>query len=784
MTSTAIISTSEGVRYDTSPFGPGKNWVNKAGGLPDFVRAVAHALVRNGHDESGAIKMAIGVIKRWASGGGHVTPKTRAKAVATVAHWEAMKASTGRSDDELSLEFRASGAFAAGHTFEGNQWTTGPNSPVSQQDAGQQLGMSAAQVYLFATNMQTAMGQKVTGQFTEGQLAAVKSSLSSAQAKQAALAGAPGKAAAAKAANQAAAAYKAAAAKDAKAAAADRAKASPVTPGSLANANLTNSLSAKDRSTMASGTALPPAGFNWSGPPGNPTLVPATPLAKAQVGLINSNAAKATTLKTQAAKAKVAPKAVVVAPTKAVAAKAKAVISKSPPKDTSIAHAAAILTAEAAQQRSDERAIGEFASSGPGTNASISTPDSSGAGYLLPNGQPRKPVPREVKTIGPHRFAGSNLTSCRECQRPISDPVHHRSLAKRHAGPGHSPVPSGHVNGKLSRHLAVAKSQSTRNQDRLMALLEPVVTKFFADQRKSTITRLTGKRGGQMLKRASQPPDPPEFPEGGDVPIEPLPPIAPVTGASAGAVNPGAIFDADYWDNQLAQIFESHFQTVGATAAGSIKNQIQAPPGIDDHSALAKVDDTLKKRALASAVKVNQTTRKAIFGQLQEGVVNGEGIGPISDRINKVFDNADAVRARMIAQTETVGALNEANTTYAQSLPSGVVGGKMWLSHHDARTRATHRLADGQIVPVRSPFWVGGYPMQHPGDQTAPPGETINCRCDTAMLPPSMAKGIMPAASLEGLLPESTLKALAKIQAEQADNRKKEVDRQLAAAHA
>lgn len=82
----------DGLRYDVSPLGAGKNWVNKVGGLPDFARAIAHALIRDGHSESEAVQLAIGVLKNWASGKGNVKPETRARAAAAVARWEAMKA--------------------------------------------------------------------------------------------------------------------------------------------------------------------------------------------------------------------------------------------------------------------------------------------------------------------------------------------------------------------------------------------------------------------------------------------------------------------------------------------------------------------------------------------------------------------------------------------------------------------------------------------------------------------------------------------------------------------
>lgn len=50
-------------------------------------------------------------------------------------------------------------------------------------------------------------------------------------------------------------------------------------------------------------------------------------------------------------------------------------------------------------------------------------------------------------------------------------------------------------------------------------------------------------------------------------------------------------------------------------------------------------------------------------------------------------------------------------------------------STDDTRTRPTHRVAEGQRVPVGQPFIVGGFPMMFPGDPLGPPQERINCRC-------------------------------------------------------
>lgn len=71
---------------------PKKNWVEKAGGLPRYMRMVRNALLRDGHSMSSAHRLAIGVVKKWARGGGDVSPKVQAAAVKAVAEWEAKRA--------------------------------------------------------------------------------------------------------------------------------------------------------------------------------------------------------------------------------------------------------------------------------------------------------------------------------------------------------------------------------------------------------------------------------------------------------------------------------------------------------------------------------------------------------------------------------------------------------------------------------------------------------------------------------------------------------------------
>jgi hypothetical protein len=86
---------------------PKHNWVEKEGGLPNYICQVARAVARGGHSLESAIPIAIATIKKWAAGGSSGNGKTvsaavQARAAAALAEWEAKKAKahvTGLGDN-------------------------------------------------------------------------------------------------------------------------------------------------------------------------------------------------------------------------------------------------------------------------------------------------------------------------------------------------------------------------------------------------------------------------------------------------------------------------------------------------------------------------------------------------------------------------------------------------------------------------------------------------------------------------------------------------------------
>lgn len=75
------------------------NWVEKTGGLPQYIKRIARHLREKGHSESVSIAIAVNAAKKMCATGDtnfpgiqQVNAGSRAEACAAVASWEAKKA--------------------------------------------------------------------------------------------------------------------------------------------------------------------------------------------------------------------------------------------------------------------------------------------------------------------------------------------------------------------------------------------------------------------------------------------------------------------------------------------------------------------------------------------------------------------------------------------------------------------------------------------------------------------------------------------------------------------
>lgn len=113
-------------------------------------------------------------------------------------------------------------------------------------------------------------------------------------------------------------------------------------------------------------------------------------------------------------------------------------------------------------------------------------------------------------------------------------------------------------------------------------------------------------------------------------------------------------------------------------------------------------------------------------GQLVDGFNNGESIDELANRL-RASAGMTARRATLVARSTVVEASNAGSIATAKA--SGLDMRKEWIATSDARTRPTHRIADGQQVDLNDNFTVGGFSAEVPGDPGLPAQEKYNCRC-------------------------------------------------------
>ena len=133
-------------------------------------------------------------------------------------------------------------------------------------------------------------------------------------------------------------------------------------------------------------------------------------------------------------------------------------------------------------------------------------------------------------------------------------------------------------------------------------------------------------------------------------------------------------------------------------------------------------------------VQINRTTETQIRSIIRSGLDEGLGTDGIAKRIRELSSPFSALRAHVIARTETHTAANFGAQEAAEL--TGLQMQREWVSAMDDRTRDTagadHVDADGQVVGMREPFIVSGEELMFPGDPSGSAGNVIMCRCSVA----------------------------------------------------
>lgn len=132
------------------------------------------------------------------------------------------------------------------------------------------------------------------------------------------------------------------------------------------------------------------------------------------------------------------------------------------------------------------------------------------------------------------------------------------------------------------------------------------------------------------------------------------------------------------------------------------------------------------KKALKRGIDL-EWGKKQITKQVTSGILLGESIGKISDRLQTNIPNMNRDSAIRSARTAVTSAQNAGRMdSYDAAEKMGIEMEKEWRATLDGRTRHSHRRLDGEIVGTDELFSNG---LRYPGDPLGAPSEVYNCRC-------------------------------------------------------
>lgn len=223
----------------------------------------------------------------------------------------------------------------------------------------------------------------------------------------------------------------------------------------------------------------------------------------------------------------------------------------------------------------------------------------------------------------------------------------------------------------------------------------------------------------------------------GDVEVVPIPLVGapPVTAAGSPPTPPDwtAPAGAEVLDvDALVALLRTKTDPVRLAVIETMMEGALADVGVD-----FDVTNPFTARVLEQSgsqiVDIAQTTQVNVMRIVAAAYEQGLSIPDTAKAIRVGMSEAAPMRARLIARTELVGAVNGGSLAATQIVQSatGDTYSKTWMTAGGARhpRHETYTGLDGQTVPLDGYFDVGGASLMHPGDPDGPADEICNCRC-------------------------------------------------------
>ena len=183
-----------------------------------------------------------------------------------------------------------------------------------------------------------------------------------------------------------------------------------------------------------------------------------------------------------------------------------------------------------------------------------------------------------------------------------------------------------------------------------------------------------------------------------------------------------------YVNGQLPEVYAINYNAIESAVDG-VGGYSFTLVDADTVRNLAVTDTSLLPYKELDPSKDIPWNMKKINAETLQGILQGESMDKIAKRMMNVqeMNKTQAIRS---ARTIVTGAENKGRQdSYKRAVEDGIVMKREWIATNDSRTRHWHAELDGVEVDIDEP-WVNDFgEIMFPGDPSADPANTYNCRC-------------------------------------------------------
>ena len=183
-----------------------------------------------------------------------------------------------------------------------------------------------------------------------------------------------------------------------------------------------------------------------------------------------------------------------------------------------------------------------------------------------------------------------------------------------------------------------------------------------------------------------------------------------------------------YVNGQLPEVYSINYNALSPSVDG-VGGYSFAMVDADTVKNLANTDNSLLPyKGLDEKADIRWNVKK-MNAEVLQGILQGEPMDKIASRLSKVTDMNETAAIRN-ARTMVTSAENKGRQdSYKRAEEDGIVMKREWIATNDSRTRHWHAELDGVEVDIDEPWENEFGKIMFPGDPSADPANTYNCRC-------------------------------------------------------